>query len=73
MSDDLKKAFRNGWILLAAAVIFIVGFFAFTLFFSLKAPKPGWEMGGEDFVPARSDKAEGYFVPPINPKKGGAK
>jgi hypothetical protein len=71
MADDLKKGYRNAWILVALAVVFIIGFFAFTLYFSLDAPREGWEMGGEDFVPARSDKAEGYFVPPVAPKKGG--
>ena len=66
MSDeDLKKAFRNGWILVTVAAAFIVTFFAFVLFVSYDAPKSEWDMGNVDFVPAASDYGEGYYVPPV--------
>ena len=55
MADaDLKRAFRNGYILLCVAFVFVVIFFLFVLRFSLNAPKPGCEMGGQKFVPASS-------------------
>jgi hypothetical protein len=70
---DLKIAFRNGWILWLCAVGFIVGFFLFTLFFALDAPRHSWDMGAEKFVPAQSDYGEGYYAPVTLPEKGGAK
>ena len=68
---DLKIAFRNGWLLWLAAVAFILLFFGFVLYFSYHAPKPGWEMGAEKFVPAQSDYGEGYYLPVTQPDKGG--
>ena len=69
---ELKKAFRNGYLLLAAAFVFVVLFFLFVLKFSLHAPKPGWEMGGTKFVPASSDYGNRYWVPPVKAEKGKA-
>ena len=61
--EELKKAFRNGWILVVLATAFIIGFFAFTVLFSKDAPKPGWEMGGVSFVPASSPYGNDYHTP----------
>ena len=73
MADaDLKRAFRNGYILLCEAFVFVVIFFLFVLRFSLNAPKPGWEMGGQKFVPASSDYGNGYYVLPVKDEKGEA-
>ena len=66
MSDeDLKKAYRNGWIMVTLVAVFIVSFFAFVLFSAYGAPKSEWDMGGVKFVPASSDYGEGYYVPPV--------
>ncbi len=62
--DELKKAFRNGWILVVLAAMFIIGFFLFTLTVAKDAPKEAWEMGGVPFVPASSTYANDYYVPP---------
>ena len=74
MNDaELKKAFRNGYLLLGGAFVFIILFFLWVLHFSLDAPKETWEMGGEAFVPASSNTANGYYVPPIEVEKGAPK
>jgi hypothetical protein len=62
--ESLKKAFRNGWILVALATAFVIGFFAFTLAVGKDAPKPDWEMGGVPFVPASSDYGNNYYTRP---------
>jgi len=71
--DDttLKRAFRNGWLLLLAAMAFVVLVFVFTLESNTPAPAPAWDMGGEPFVPASSHTADGYFVPPAAGQEGG--
>jgi hypothetical protein len=61
--EALKKAFRNGWILVAVATLFFVAFFAFTLAAAKDAPKPGWDMGGVPFVPASSTYGNDYYTP----------
>ncbi len=71
MTENLKKAYRNAWILVLVATVFIVGFFAFVLYFSFGAPKSDWDMGGVKFVPASSSYGEGYYVPPV--EQGGEK
>ena len=71
MSQDLKTAYRNAWILWLAAVLFIIGFFGFVLFVAHDAPRHGWHMGGKKFVPAQSDYGEGYYAPVTIPEKGG--
>lgn len=70
MTTDLKTAYRNGWLLWLVAVVFIVSFFGFVLFFAYHAPRPGWDMGGEKFVPAQSDYGEGYYLPVTPPAEG---
>jgi hypothetical protein len=70
--SDLKIAFRNGWLLWLVSVAFIVLFFVFVLYFAYNAPKPGWEMGGKQFVPAQSEYGEGYYLPVNQPEKGEA-
>lgn len=72
-TENLKTAYRNAWLLWLGAVIFIVGFFVFVLYFAYNAPRPDWEMGAEKFVPAQSDYGEGYYAPLTGPAKGGEK
>jgi hypothetical protein len=70
-TENLKAAYRNAWLLWLGAVAFIVGFFAFVLYFAYSAPRPDWKMGAEKFVPAQSDYGEGYYAPVTAPAKGG--
>lgn len=70
MTDaSLNKAFRNAWILVALAAVFVllVAFFAFRT--NEPSPKPEWDMGGDRFVPASSNHAEGYYRPVDAPAK----
>jgi hypothetical protein len=66
--DALKKAFRNGWILVALVTLFFVAFFVFTLAAAKDAPKPGWDMGGVPFVPASSTYGNDYHTSAPNGK-----
>ena len=63
--DDaaLKKAFRNAWILVILAAVFIVAAFLFVLRTNENPPPPKWNMGGVPFVPASSGYAEDYYSP----------
>ena len=63
--EELKKSYRNSWILVILAAAFVVGFFAFVLFTAYGAPKSDWDMGAVKFVPSSSDYGEGYYVPPV--------
>jgi hypothetical protein len=60
--SQLKRAFRNGWILLVIAALFTVLFFLFTLDANEDHPAVEWDMGGVPFVPASSVYANGYYT-----------
>ena len=55
----LKKAYRNGWILVLAALVFVVLVFAYALRTNEPAQPPTWNMGGKPFVPASSTYGNG--------------
>ena len=63
--DDtkLRRGVRNAWLLTLAAVIFVVGFFLFTVKMNTPAKPEAWDMGGTPFVPASHPAAEGYYEP----------
>jgi hypothetical protein len=63
-SSEMKRGYRNGWILTVLLLIFVLGFFALT--FRLMSPdKPiKWDMDGRSFVPASSEYGDGYYQPP---------
>ena len=70
MTDaSLSKAFRNAWILVALAALFVL----LVAWFVYRTNEPGrapeWDMGGERFVPASSNHAEGYYSPVEAPVK----
>lgn len=69
---DLKRGFRNAWILTLLGVVYVVAFF----YLAWTKNSPGhprtWQMGGTPFVPASSPYAEGYYTtPPAPPPQGG--
>ena len=66
---SLNKAFRNAWILVGLAALFIllVAFFAFRT--NEPSHQPQWDMGGDRFVPASSNHATGYYSPVEAPAK----
>lgn len=66
---SLHKAFRNAWILVALAAVFVllVAFFAFRT--NEPSHEPQWDMGGKSFVPASSNHADGYYSPVEAPVK----
>ena len=59
----LRRGHRNGWILVAVAIAYIVGALLLAWRVSLQAPPPQWDMGGTPFVPASAPQAEGYYTP----------
>ena len=59
----LRRAYRNGWILLLLAILFSLVFFWFTLRTNEPPVEPEFEMGAVPFVPASSTYAEGYHLP----------
>ena len=69
----LKKAFRNAWILVVLAAVFIVVVVLFVYRTNANPPEPEWNMGGVPFVPASSNHAEGYYSPVDGPTKGSDK
>jgi len=75
MSDEmdraqLKKAYRNAWILLLILSAFVLAFCWFTFRVSEDHPPVGWDMGGVRFVPASSKYANGYYAPAAKPAEG---
>lgn len=71
MKNDakLKKAYRNGWILLLLAILLSVILFNFAVLTNLPGQAPTWDMGGKPFVPASSPYANGYYEPPANAER----
>ena len=70
---SLKKAYRNAWILVLLAAVFIVVVFLFVFRTNENPPERKWNMGGVPFVPASSSYAEGYYSPVDGPVKGSDK
>ena len=67
----LKKAYRNGWLLVLAALAFVVLVVAYALKTNEPAPTPSWNMGGKPFVPASSTYGNGYWSPVEGRGQGG--
>jgi len=65
--EQLRKAYRNAWILLLVVVAFLFVFFVFTLRINEDHPPVEWDMGGVEFVPASSIYANGYHAPVERP------
>ena len=62
MTDDkIKKGFRNAWILVVAALIFILVSFLFVWKTNENQKEPSWRMGDVPFVPASSHYGNGYY------------
>ena len=61
--NELKKGFRNAWILAVIAAVFVVVFFLFTVKMNTPAVEVTWKMGGTPFVPASAMSADGYYKP----------
>jgi hypothetical protein len=59
---QLKRAYRNAWILLLIVALFTVLFFLFTVDANRDHPDVTWDMGGVPFVPASSVYANGYYT-----------
>ncbi len=72
-NKSMKKAYRNGWILVLLAACFVVALFLFVLKTNENPPAPDWDMGGKRFVPASSPYANGYYSPVERSGKAGGK
>jgi hypothetical protein len=64
---ELKRGYRNAWILTLLGAVYIVLFCALAAATSLPEPEVLWNMGGTGFVPASSTEAEGYYLPVTEP------
>jgi hypothetical protein len=64
---ELKRGFRNAWVLTLVAAVFLVVFLLFTVKMNTPDPAVTWKMGGTPFVPASAMSADGYHkpVPPV--------
>lgn len=60
----LKRAVRNGWILMLVLALLSLGLFYLTYRTNHPGERPRWDMGGAPFVPASSPHASGYYQPP---------
>ena len=60
---QLKRGFRNAWVLAAIAAVFVVVFLLFTVKMNTPATPVTWKMGGTPFVPASAMSADGYYRP----------
>lgn len=63
--DDkqLRRGYRNAWLLAALSVLFVAAFAYFTIAINTPEPEVKWDMGGKPFVPASGPEASGYFAP----------
>ena len=66
---QLKKAFRNVWLLVAIGLLYTALYLCLALWTGRHTPEPAWDMDGEPFVPASSPYADGYPVPPEAPQR----
>ncbi len=65
--NDLKRGYRNAWILTLLGVVYIFLFLAFATATNMPGSEVRWNMGGTGFVPASSAEAEGYYLPVTEP------
>ena len=59
-----RAACRRAWLLVLAAVVYLVGFCALAVISNSPEPQPQWDMDGTPFVPASAPHAHGYPVIP---------
>ena len=69
--DDIKmkQGFRNGWILVGLAVVFVIGFWCLAFMLNRTTSAPGWDLDDRPIVPASSIDADGYLYK-IDPRYG---
>jgi hypothetical protein len=71
---DLRKGYRNAWVLTGLGILYIVVYLLLALWTNLPEKAPGWDMDGTPFVPASAVEAEGYYhTTGGNPVRGGEK
>ena len=58
---ELRKGYRNAWILTALGIVYIVVFLLLALWTNRPEAPPAWDMDGTPFVPASAVEAEGYY------------
>jgi hypothetical protein len=68
---DLRRGFRNAWILTLLGALYVVAFFYLAWTRNTPPHPEAWDMGGKPFVPASSPYAEGYYVKPHAPPATG--
>ena len=61
--SELKRGFRNAWVLTLVAAIFVAAFALFVWKMNTPAEPVTWRMGGTPFVPSSSIAADGYDKP----------
>ena len=59
-AQELKKAFRRGWLLVFLGIVYSMGFWLLAIETNMPEEPPVWDMDGKPFVPASSPYADGY-------------
>jgi hypothetical protein len=66
---ELRRGFRNGWILTLLLLLLVALWTAFTMWANWDEVEPRWAQGNQAFVPGESRHAMGYDVPQV-PRQG---
>lgn len=68
--DDkqLKRGYRNGWILTLLLILLVAGWTWFTMVTNEDEVEPHWAQGNRDFVPGESAYGMGYHTPTPRPE-----
>jgi hypothetical protein len=66
---ELKRGFRNGWILVLLLLALIAAWTAFTIWTNRDEVPPHFVPGGRDFVPGESPYGMGYRTPDPGPQE----
>lgn len=66
---ELKRGYRNGWILTGILLILIVLWTWFTIATNTPEVAPVWVQGGRPFVPGESNYGMGYETPTPKPQE----
>lgn len=65
---ELKKGYRNAWILTLLLILLVAGWTWFSLLTNSDEVAPHWVQGGRAFVPGESAYGLGYKTPAAEPQ-----
>ncbi len=65
---QLKRGYRNGWILTLLLILLVAFWTWFTMVTNADEVEPAWVMGDRPFVPGESAYGMGYHTPQTQPQ-----